>query len=226
MAQGYLHTLIISMVAAVANGIALTQTPGAAGNLTLNGSLVTAGVATMDVARRVIITSAANDSARTFTITGTDRNGRPQTEAVTGANTAAATSKRDFLTVSQIAVDAATAGAVTSGTSGVVSSRPLIIDYFSQKDDIGVTLDFTGTANASIEVARDDLSPTPTNLLAYDFTTASPSWTAPTALASKAALTDATIPSSYTMIRLTQNSFTAPATCIAKIVLPFATGRY
>jgi hypothetical protein len=42
----------LQLVALVANGIALSQTPGAAGNLTLNGSLVTAGVAILDVARR------------------------------------------------------------------------------------------------------------------------------------------------------------------------------
>lgn len=226
MAQGYLHTLTISMVAAVANGIAQSQSP-AAGAITLNGSLVVSSVAIMDVARRVVLTSGGNDSGITFTVTGTDRYGRAQSETVVGANAGSVSTRNDFLTVSAITHTGSVASTIISGTTGVASSAPLIIDAYATRDDIGVTLDFIGTANSSIEVARDDLSPANyTSFLAYDFTTNFPSWTAPSALASKAALTDATIPGSYTMIRLTQNSATPPATCIAKIVLPFASGRY
>jgi len=101
--------------AADADGIATSQTPSGAGNLTINGAKASGGVATFNAARQVTITSAGDDQARTFTITGTDVNGDALTEAVAGADTAAATSTKHFLTVTQIAVDDATAGAVTAG---------------------------------------------------------------------------------------------------------------
>ena len=101
--------------AADPDGIATSQTPSGAGNLTINGAKASGGVATFNAARQVTITSAGDDQARTFTITGTDVNGNALTEAVAGADTAAATSTKHFLTVTQIAVDDATAGAVTAG---------------------------------------------------------------------------------------------------------------
>jgi len=101
--------------AADADGISTSQTPSGAGNLTINGAKASGGVATFNAARQVTITSAGDDQARTFTITGTDVNGNALTEAVAGADTAAATSTKHFLTVTQIAVDDATAGAVTAG---------------------------------------------------------------------------------------------------------------
>jgi len=98
-----------------ADSISQSQTPSGAGNLTINGAKASGGVATFNSARQVTITSAGDDQARTFTITGTDVNGFTFTEAVTGADTAAATSTKHFKTVTQIAVDDATAGAVTAG---------------------------------------------------------------------------------------------------------------
>ena len=98
-----------------ADSISQSQTPSGAGNLTINGAKASGGVATFNSARQVTITSAGDDQARTFTITGTDVNGFTITEAVTGVDTAAATSTKHFKTVTQIAVDDATAGAVTAG---------------------------------------------------------------------------------------------------------------
>lgn len=101
--------------AADPDGVAASQTPTEAGDLTINGAKASGGVATFGAARQVTITSAGNDAGRTFTVTGTDVNGDALTEAVTGANADTATSTKHFKTVTQIAVDAATAGAVTAG---------------------------------------------------------------------------------------------------------------
>ena len=49
------------------NGIAQSQTTAGAADLTLNGALVSGGVATFDSPRQVIITSAGNDTGVTFT---------------------------------------------------------------------------------------------------------------------------------------------------------------
>lgn len=126
--MGLLITTTVTLAAAVANGYALSQTPGAAGNLVLNGSLVTAGVGIPPAPARVGITSADNDSGRKFTITGTARpeqGGAVISETVTGANAGTVLTTQDFASITQIATDGATAGAVTSGT-GLMASGPWV----------------------------------------------------------------------------------------------------
>jgi hypothetical protein len=123
--------IAITGLATTANGISLSQTPSAAGNLTITGSFATGGVATLTPASRVSITSAANISNRTFTITGTDRYGYAQSEVITGPNIATVFTNKDFLTVTQVAISGAAAGAVTVGTNGVASSAWYPADYRS-----------------------------------------------------------------------------------------------
>lgn len=65
-----------------ANAVAHSQTPGAAGNLTLTSSPVTL---TQD--QYLTISSTGNDSGRTFTITGVNSIGQTWTLAVAGPNT-------------------------------------------------------------------------------------------------------------------------------------------
>ena len=56
-------------VAADPDGLAQTQTPGGAGNLTLNGALTSGGVGTFVSSRQITITSAGDVSARTIALT-------------------------------------------------------------------------------------------------------------------------------------------------------------
>ena len=126
------NTTSLQLPAGVANGISLSQTPGAAGNLTITGSLATAGVANLVTPQRVFIASSGADSARVFTITGTNRNGVVQTDTITGVATPTpVSSTKDFLTVTQIAVDAATAGAITAGTGNIGSTEWQIDNFLS-----------------------------------------------------------------------------------------------
>ncbi len=158
-------TLTLQLAAAVSNGIALSQTPGGAGNLTLNGSLVTGGVATMDVARRVLISTAGADAGRTFTITGTDRGGNVQVEAITGIATGtSAFTQRDFKTVTKIAVDAATAGAITAGTNGVGSSDWVVDDFLCRVWALSGGIQ-GGATTYTLEVTYDDPNKTGTSLV-------------------------------------------------------------
>jgi len=120
-------TITYQLVASVATGIATAQAGTAATKLTLNGSLVTAGVATLDsggAARRVIITSVSDETAHTFLITGTDRYGRVQSETLAGANAGVAQSVKDYKTVTSILSNSNTTGNVSAGTHGVGSSEP------------------------------------------------------------------------------------------------------
>lgn len=114
----------LTIAAADPDGYALAQTKGAAGDLTLNGALVSGGVGTPDAARRVGITSAGDDSGITFTVYGTARaeeNGVAISEVVAGTNVGVAETTLDFATVTRIATSAATAANVTAGTTAKAS---------------------------------------------------------------------------------------------------------
>jgi hypothetical protein len=152
---------ITAPTAASANGISTSQKPAGGGsqNLTITGSLATAGVATMGTARRVRITSDADDSARTFVLTGTDRNGSAITETITGPNATTVDSLKDFKTVTIVNVDSNTAGNITVGTSGNFSSQWFPVDRISTWD-LGVSGFLkAGTATWSIEHTLDDPNP-------------------------------------------------------------------
>lgn len=64
-----------TLAAASVNAIAQSQSLGAAGNVTLNGATASGGLATLDTQRRVLITSAGNDSGISFTVFGATDSG-------------------------------------------------------------------------------------------------------------------------------------------------------
>lgn len=98
--------------AASAAAVAASQSLGGAGNLTL-----TSNPYTPSSVRKITITSAGNDSARTWTVTGTDINNAPLVSQVAGANVGTATTSVVFKTVTQIACNGATASTVTAGVA-------------------------------------------------------------------------------------------------------------
>lgn len=155
MARSVIYTK--TLVAGVANAVCLSQTPLAAGNLTINGANASGGVATLATQRRILITPAGADVARTFTVYGTNDSGAPISEAVTGANNPSTSATTlDFKTVTRVAVDAATAGAITVGTNGVGSTPWYCVDTNLQPMNIGVQAVISGTVNADIEYTLDD----------------------------------------------------------------------
>lgn len=143
------------LAAADANGICESQTPLAAGDLTLDGVLVTDGVAVLDAARRVLITAVGDESSNTFTITGTSYNGRVQSETIAGPNATTAQSVLDYKTVTSVAISGAAADAVEVGTSGVASSRWLRLDSWAFAQ-VGLQVDVSGTINYTVQQTFDD----------------------------------------------------------------------
>lgn len=97
----------ITPAAIVTGAVCATQSAAAAGNLTINGTLASGGVATLDVPRAVTVTSTGDDSTVNITITGTDTYGETLVWTTTGPNAAATTSPKAFKTVTQVAVDTA-----------------------------------------------------------------------------------------------------------------------
>lgn len=213
----YQKTVSLSLPTAVANGIAQSQSGTAATPLTLNGSLVTAGVANLVKAQRVIVTSAGNDSTNIFTIVGTDTYGRVQTEALKGANTAAAQTSRDFLTVTSITPTNNTAAAVTSGTVNVGSTIPMIVDALVNSAIYGVSTTVTGTVNYTVEKSSDDLGPN------YDFNTNVVTWYPAPSFTAQTTSVDGEIQGPCNFIRLTINS--GAGTVVLRVIMPFLAGR-
>ncbi len=146
------------LAAASANNIALSQTPGAAGALTLNGSLVVAGVAVLDNPRRVLITTA--DNTHTFTVTGATPTGAVISEVV-GPITTSAYTTQDFKTVTSVTINAAATAAVTVGTNGIASTPWVRLDEWAP-GSVSIQVDVTGTVNYTVQSSNDDPN-SPTN---------------------------------------------------------------
>lgn len=73
----------------------------------------------LDVPRNVRITSAGDDSAKTFLVSGFDAYGFAMSERITGANAGVASGKKAFAAVASVTPSAATAGTVSVGTGDV-----------------------------------------------------------------------------------------------------------
>ena len=126
--------------AADTDGICASQTTTAAANLTLDGALcatingnsvyapsVSGTAATADGAwaRKIGITSDGDERTVTYTVYGTDVDGKALSEAVTGPNATTVyttnSTAANFKTVTRIATSAATVGNVTVGTAAVAA---------------------------------------------------------------------------------------------------------
>lgn len=108
--------------------IAASQTPGAAGNLTLTAgtSVQTVirstgqSVLQLDCARAVSVTQVAAGTARAFTVSGYDFYGQPMTEVITSIAGSTVNGKKAFYQIVAISVAGATTTAVTVGTTDIL----------------------------------------------------------------------------------------------------------
>ena len=108
----------------------------------------------LDALRRVIITSAGNDSSITFTITGTDVNGNLISEVLTGAN-GVATSNLSYYAITKIVPSANTASTVTVGTNGLADTPFIGLDPWAG-GPVSCQTAVSGTANYTIYVSNDN----------------------------------------------------------------------
>lgn len=148
----------LQLAAAVSNGIALSQSVAAAGPLTLNGTLVSGGVAILDVPRRVLLASSGNDLAVVFTIAGTNGSGAPITDTVTGLNGATTGyTTLDFLKVTSITSSAATVGSITAGTNGTGSTPWIVTNFLATVWELAVAVHImSGSITYNVEHTFDD----------------------------------------------------------------------
>lgn len=192
----------IALADAADNNISTSASPGA-GAILINGSAATGGVATLDTARRVLFTSGTSDAGITFTVTGTNRDGNPLVETITGGATTASTTQ-DFKTVSRITHTGSVAGTLKVGTSGVASSQWCAANFHTTPLNIGIGVTVTGTVSFTVEYTYDN----PNAPYSGTFPTVWPI----SALAAKAVNTDGSIIAPIYAYRVTQNSFSSGGT--------------
>lgn len=145
--------------AADADGISVSQTPTGAGNLTITGAYASGGVATIAAAgqeRPVLLTTAADETTKTFTAYGLNANGNAIQSSVLGVNNSTVQFPLLYYKVNRISVSAATAGAVTVGTTGVNYTRTTLPNMHAQPIQIGIQCDVTGTVDFDLEYSMDD----------------------------------------------------------------------
>lgn len=131
------------------NYLATAQTLAAAGYLTqVESSIVPA--------RFVTITSAGNDSARTFTVTGIGPSNEPIVETITGSNVGTSTGTKTFAFVQSIYVDGATAGDVEAGVTQSGYSQWIPLDIYTPNQVTTISASVSGTVNYSIEYTNED----------------------------------------------------------------------
>ena len=153
MPVSYRKTLTVS--AASTNGVAASQTPGAAGDLVLASATVTVP----NGGQRIQIISAANLSARTFVVYGTEKNtGRTQTYSTIGPNATTLILPITFATVTRISVDAGTGAALTVGWAAQGDLGPMPINARANPSDVGFSCVITsGTPTYTARFTMGDV---------------------------------------------------------------------
>lgn len=165
-----------ALAAASANNVATSQSLAGAGPLTLNGSTVSGGVATLDSQRRVILTSAGNDAGLTWTVIGTSQGGQQIVDQFAGAN-GVAQSNLDFLTITSINSNGATASSVTAGTNAVGSSPWKMFDSYIGTPNLSLDYELvSGAQTVNVEYTQEPFlpSPGPGNAAAFAATNPNP----------------------------------------------------
>lgn len=150
------RVLTISPYAAAdADLIAVAQTPAAGGIQELT---LTANPVTLDFRRQVVITTAADETARRFIVEGTDEKGNFRQEAVVGVDTGTVSTVQAFTTVTSIRVDDDTTGAIEVGTATIVSSNWLPLDYLVTDFQVALAITIGGaTADLTVELTLSNI---------------------------------------------------------------------
>lgn len=147
---------VYTLTALDADGIATTQTPSGAGDLTLNGALTSGGVMTLTTAQIVTIYGSGAESGKTFTVYGTDQSGMAISEVVTGPSNSTVSTTLAFKTVTRIAVSAATAAAVTAGVTPVMALPWIPMNRHKKPFEVSYWVDI-GSATFQVETTLDNV---------------------------------------------------------------------
>jgi|TARA_R110000787_G_scaffold6231_1_gene22099 hypothetical protein len=151
-------TITADTVALDADGISVAAAVGNNAALVIGGALASGGAVALSHGRIVTILSAGDDSAKSFTVTGTDIDGDAQTESITGANAGTATGAVYFKTLSGISAVGNPAGNVSAGVNGSAAD----VVFAGRARLKGIYLTSTATAGTTDFLKN---SPTGTSLM-------------------------------------------------------------
>lgn len=144
-----------NLTAGNTTNIALAQAPPP-GNLVLNGSTVTAGVAVLDTPRTVLITTTDDESSNKFTLQGTDWAGNPITETIAGPNNTTGASVLSYKTITKILNSGNVTANLTVGTTGNASSPWVRFDGWAAPQITKSVVVSSAGANFTVQVTMDD----------------------------------------------------------------------
>lgn len=148
----YRKTLVVS--AASTNGIAASQTPVGAIDLTLASSVVTLP----NTGQRPQIITTSDLSNRSFTFYGTDITGRLKTYSIVGPNNATLVVPSTFYTITRVAISGTAAGALTVGWAAQADLQPLPLDTRLSPTDIGFAcIIVSGSPTYTVRFTMDDV---------------------------------------------------------------------
>jgi hypothetical protein len=97
------------------------------------------GTVTFTTPQHVSLTNVTNnESAKTFTVTGTDRYGNAMTEAIAGPNNNTVAGTKNFAKITAVTVSAATTGAVLIGSDGTCESQWYMLNSYGGDFSVGI----------------------------------------------------------------------------------------
>lgn len=131
--------------------LATSQSRATAGDLTLTDTLVLAP------ATFPTITSDANDSTRTYTITGQNNSSQDISVALAGPNSGTSTATLAFASIDSISVaGGGTVGNVSAGISQGGSTDWIPLDIYPPNQVTTISVTVTGTVNYSVVYTNED----------------------------------------------------------------------
>jgi hypothetical protein len=150
-----IKTRSLTLTAPDADAVCQSQTAASAGALTLDGVSANQN---FDIARRVAITSDADDSGNTFTLTGIARDGQTViSETITGPDTTSVVSVFDYLTVTSVIISGASSGNITVGTNQKASSDWVPLCYHTAPFLVSLITSLSSGASLNYTVEFTDI---------------------------------------------------------------------
>lgn len=148
-------TTVGPLANASATNIRTASGVAGAGNLVLNGALVSGGVATLDKARRILFTTTADETTKTILLSGTNWAGDLISETVTLVNNSTVASVLDYKTVTSAYCSATLTGNLSIGTNGVAGSPWVRFDDYAP-NGVAIQCTVSGTVNYTVQQTLDD----------------------------------------------------------------------
>ena len=144
-----------SQPAASGTSVAAAQLLNASGVFTLNGALVSGGVATLTVPAVLTVFSEKSATVN-FVVTGTAPNGASQTETLAVTASGTVTGSLSFATVTSVAASAPTSATISlgNGVPGYTAWIPL--DIYTPNQVTNISNKVSGTVNYSVEYTNED----------------------------------------------------------------------